>query len=446
MSARSHAAPALPLTLPQLDFWEEFCCHPDEPLSTVAHGIEVRGEVDEAALIRAIETTIAESDVLCVEFVTQGAENPPRQRLDPARRPALERIDLRHHADPAAEAEQRMKADVEAELDLTRDRLSAQILFRLGEQHYLWYLRAHHIIVDGYGLTLMENRCGQLYSHFAGVGQAGPSFHAYPDFLDEEEAYRTSPRHKSDGSFWRDYVAGLPPLPVLSKEAEDYGAAGLHHKATLPGLLSERLAEAARELRMGWPDLLTLLSGLYLNEKLVGPWRHQANGLTLWLPFMSRWGSVGAHMPAMLVNILPLHISRMDDETLRGFLSRMSATMRKQRIHGRYRIEEIAADYGIAKGSRFFFSPLINVLPFSAPTFGKLEVRRRVLANGPGDGFNLTYRGEEDGSDLSVSMDCDTLTTDVAAFEKHKAALPAFLAAALEPGALDRPIASLATG
>ncbi|MBW9079271.1 condensation protein [Agrobacterium pusense] len=432
----AHIDPAggwLPLTQPQLDFWEEFSFHPDEPVSTVAHYIDLSGAVNESALLQAITRTVRESEVLSIRFRVGDDGETPQQCCDPNHAPVVELVDLRGNPAPLEEALRRMNADVEARLDLTADRLSAQLLYRIADNRYLWYIRAHHIVVDGYGLTLVEQRCGQLYGHYCGKGEAGPDFHPFGDFLAEEEAYKRSRRFEKDRDFWTAYLAAPADLPVLDKDCEDYGGGGLHADAALPPGFSKRLQRLAGALEIGWPDLLVLLSGLYLHGVLPRPDR---DVLTLWLPFMSRWGSVGAHMPAMLVNILPFHLTIEPGEDVAAFLTRNAANLRKQRLHGRYRIEQIAADREIPKGRRFFFSPLVNVLPFSAPVFAGLTVARHILANGPGDGFNLTFRGEDDGSELNLHIDADSALTQAGDFARYRKELPLFLDAMLREEAL----------
>lgn len=423
----------MPLTLPQLDFWEEFSFHPDEPLSTVAHCIELKGKVDEDALIRAVSRTATEAEVLSVRFREAPDGKHPTQIFDPDCRPILETVDLRSHADPMTEARRLMDADIEAPLDLRADRLSAQLLLRLAEDRYLWYIRAHHIIIDGYGLALIEQRCGQLYRHFRDGADAGHPFHSFASFLAEEEAYRTSRRFAADRSFWTAYLDGSTDLPILHKGVEDYCGGGLHGAAKLPADLPASLLDVSKALGIGWPDLLVLLSGLYLYHNLPRQKAPDGEVLTLWLPFMSRWGSVGAHMPGMLVNILPFFLTVKPGETIGAFLVRSAGVLRKQRLHGRYRIEQIAADRDMPQASRFFFSPLINVLPFSSPEFSDLQVFRHILANGPGDGFNLTFRGEDDGGGLTLQIDADSAMTDPRDFERQRVELPFFLAWALSP-------------
>ncbi|WP_448956186.1 condensation domain-containing protein [Labrys neptuniae] len=427
-------APAwLPLTPPQLDFWEEFSFHPDQPLSTVAHYLDITGPVDVSALCRAIARTVHEADILSVAFEL-GPDGSPRQRLDPSRLPEVKQIDLRDRPDPEQAAMRLMQADIRAELDLMRHPLSVQWLLRLGERRYYWYSRAHHIILDGFGLTLIEQRCAELYAHLTGHGEAGQAFHPFASFIAEEEAYRAGPRFSADRRFWQDSLAGVE-LPVVDKASESYGAGGLQSHDRLPADLSRQLRRSAGDLAIAWPDLLVLLTGLYLSRNLPAGESKGVETMTLWLPFMSRWGSIGGNIPAMLLNILPFRLAAAREETLTAWLKQGAKGLREQRAHGRYRIEHMAGDYGLGAGSRFFFSPLVNVLPFNQPEFLGCRTRRHVLASGTGEGFSVTYRAEDDAGALSLELDADTVMTDREAFDRHRDALPAFLRRALAPGA-----------
>lgn len=441
MSSPRSASQWMPLTLPQLDFWEEFTFHPDEAVSTVAHYLDIEGDVDESALKRAIEQTIAESDVLSLRFQQETSDCAPSQSCDPRQFPTLEIVDLLGFDAPVEEAIKRMEADVQMRIDLCQDKLANQALYRVAEHRYLWYIRAHHIIMDGYGFALIEQRCGHYYRHFLGLADPGHAFHPFTSFLAEEEAYRNSPRWQMDRTYWSDYLDHHGNLPVIHKGVEDYGTPGEHMEQPIADSLSQSLCARAAEISLGWPDLLVLLSGAYLFHTLPKQTVAGQEILPLWLPFMSRWGSVGAHMPGMLVNILPFHVSLGPQETLRAYLTRSAAVLKKQRKHGRYRIEQIAMDQNVAKGSRFYFSPLINVLPFSAPQFDGCQVSRHVLANGPAEGFNLTFRAEEDASNMILQIDTDPSMTGLKSAQKQD--IRDFLTRALSPGALDQPVSVL---
>ncbi|SHM95036.1 enterobactin synthetase component F [Roseibium suaedae] len=430
------------LTLPQLDFWEEFTFHPDQPVSTVAHYIELDGQVDEALLKQAIAQTIREAEILSVRFRADGV-NEPTQVCDPEFMPGLTVEDLRTEADPMAVALARMEEDLAARLDLRKDRLSAHVLYRVTDTRYLWYIRAHHIIVDGYGLALIEQRCAELYNHSLGQGLPGLPFHSLSSFLAEEDRYQASHQWEADRAYWSDYFNQTKDIEVLERGDEDYGGPGLHAQVSFPQGVSEDLRTIARDLDLGWPDLLTLLCSLYLLGQGPGNRRQAGDKVTLWLPFMSRWGSVGAHLPALLVNILPFQVETRKSEALSAFLKRSAGEMRQQRRHSRFRIEQISKDQGLMDGSRYFFSPLINVLPFNSPVFTGCKSGRHILGSGPADGFNLTFRGEADAGGLTLQLDADPSLTGKAEFDRHARDLPAFLARLLVPEMLDHPVGSL---
>ncbi|MGM0701578.1 MAG: condensation domain-containing protein [Pseudomonadota bacterium] len=431
----------MPLTLAQLDFWEEYALHPDQSVSTVAHCLDIEGAVDQPALVEAITRTVHEADILSVRFRLQSGGGEPLQRCDTVQAPMLELRDLRGQPAPLQTAGRLMREDLESRLDLMRQPLSAQWLLRVGERRYLWYSRGHHIILDGYGMVLLERRCAQLYAHLLGAGEAGEPLRPFASFLDEETAYRRSRRFDEDRRYWHSYLDAGPTLAVLRKGAEADAVEERHAEVALSGEFAQRLRELSDATGIGWPDLLVMLSGAYLLQYSMAT--GEKGSLPVWLPFMSRWGSVAAHIPSLAVNILPLHLTAVSGEPLGDFLKRVARVLRQQRRHGRYRIEQIAADRGLAKGTRFLFSPLINVLPFDPPTFEGCRVTRQILASGPGDGFDLTYRGCSDGSSLLLSLDADPAAIASEAFDRHRRELPAFLSRAVATGALTTSVVRL---
>ncbi|RCW82886.1 condensation domain-containing protein [Paracoccus lutimaris] len=437
----------MPLTLAQLDFWEEFCLHPDTAVSTVAHVIELRGVTHPGALRRAIETTIAETDITALRF-SLGADGQPRQRIDPGRRPPLRRMVFDRHEDGRARAFAMMQADVDAPLDLLTRPIAAQWLIRLGEGHYLWFNRGHHIALDGYGMALVERRCAALYAALTQGTDPGPPLRPLADYLNEETDYRASPRHTADGQHWAGVLASVPRLHVLKKGSENYPTEAFEAGHDLSALRAA-LMQQTQLAGIGWPDLLTALCAIWAGLSLAdgsAARRPDADGriaMPVWLPYMSRMGSVSVAVPALVVNILPLAVDLHPDETLEAVLTRLGTSLRKLRRHGRYRIEQIAQDSGVGAQSRFFFSPLINVLPFDEAHFPGCVARREVLSNGPGDGFNITIRSDGQAEGLELLIEADPALTPGADFARLADSLPRFLSRALAGAALSRPLREL---
>lgn len=417
-----------PLTAGQMDFWEEALHHPGQPVSTVAHCIALAGPLDEDAFARAITRTIAEAETLALAFRV-GADGQVMQCVDPARRPTLVRHDLRTSPDPEGEARRLMRADVDAPLDLARDPLSAQMLLRTGDTRWLWYSRGHHIILDGYGMSLIEGRVAQLYAAAAHGSAPGTPFAPLAAFLIEEAAHIASKRCAAERAYWAEHLgAARAVLPVLTKGAEDYGLPPLRTDFTPGPTFEADLRTAAGHLALNWGDMLTLLSAVWLRGHDPAAEGRTAP-MPVWLPYMSRMGSVSARIPAMVVNILPLIVDLPPGEVLGDSLRRLAATLRRHRRHGRYRIEGMARDCGIAAGQRFYFSPLINVMPFAPPQFAGVQAERQVLAAGPGDGFNISFTADTTGTGISAVIEAEaSAVASRAEFHSRAAAFQAWLA------------------
>ena len=264
MSDTALASEWLPLAPAQLDFWEEHTLHPGQALSTVAHCTELCGAVEEEALCRAIASTLAETQAFALRFGERHGDVPPPLRHDPRRIPPLQRIDLQTHGDPWQAAQNLMREDIAQRRALHCEPLAAAWLIKLGPERYLWYVRAHHILVDGFGMALIEHRCAALYAHYLGEGSAGMPLGAFDAFQQAELAYAGSERCERDRRFWQSYLPPSQALPTVRKGGEAYGVRRLSTHHRLPAAVSQRLAQLAERSGINWPDLLVALSAAWL--------------------------------------------------------------------------------------------------------------------------------------------------------------------------------------
>ncbi len=442
MSDTALASEWLPLAPAQLDFWEEYTLHPGQTLSTVAHCTELCGVIEEAAFCRAIAATLAETQAFALRFGERRGDHPPPLRHEPQRIPSLQRIDLQTHRDPWQAAQSLMHEDIAQHRALHREPLAAAWLLKLGPERYLWYVRAHHILVDGFGMALIEHRCAVLYAHYLGQGSAGIPLGAFAPFQQAELAYVDSERCERDRRFWQAYLPPSQVLPTVRKGGGEYGVRRLSVNRRLPTEVAQRLAQQSERSGINWPDLLVALSAAWLFQ--VMPRRaRQGDALPMWMPAMNRRGQAATNVPSLAVNTLPLLVSPSPTETLGSFLTTLTQQLRELRSHAGYRLRQLAADRGVDPDSRFFISPFINVQPFDAPRFVGCRGARRVLAGGSGDGFNLTYRGRTDARDLQVDIDIylEQFPTEDAL--DYGEALQEFLLRALQREAWEQPLAAL---
>ncbi|WP_280472641.1 condensation domain-containing protein, partial [Nocardia cyriacigeorgica] len=145
----------------QTALWYAQRIRPDVPL-TIAQYVEIHGDLDAGRLLYSIERFGAETQVGLLRLVE--IDGVPHQVVDPFHRPGWARVDLRGEADPHAAAMQWMNEHASSPIDLDNDPLITNAVLRYGDNDYIWYARAHHIVIDGYGAMNALTRTAEIYT------------------------------------------------------------------------------------------------------------------------------------------------------------------------------------------------------------------------------------------------------------------------------------------
>ena len=200
---------------------------------------EIVGELDTELLAEACRTASREFESGHMRLIEVDGE--PCQFVDAEHGALASILDLRHHADPVATAHSMMVQDYSAPLDVLNDHLVTAIVFQVGDDHFLWYQRAHHIALDGFAAVTMLHPMTELYNAWV-KGEEPPSCAAQDlgVIVEQDLAYRGSGHVDNDRRYWLEHLEGAPPAVSL---------AGRVGKPTIhPALVSTELPDATASL------------------------------------------------------------------------------------------------------------------------------------------------------------------------------------------------------
>ncbi|QFR33553.1 non-ribosomal peptide synthetase [Ancylobacter sp. TS-1] len=419
---------AHPLTEAQAGLWYAQRLDPANPLFNTGQYIEMTGPLDRVAFEAALAQAVAEAEALALRMVDDPAG--PRQIVDPARRPALEVIDVSQAPDPLAAAEADIARDMATPIDPARDPLAAERLFVLGPRHHVWQQRIHHLAIDGYGMILLTQRVAELYNARRRGSEAGAKLPGLAAALEEDAAYRVSDKRETDGAYWRELFADRPEVASLAPGLPA-SAPRFHRRAVeIDGAAFARLRDAGERTAVPWPDVVTALTAAYVRRHTGTP------EVVVGVPFMARLGSAAARVPAMLMNVLPLRVASDEDAPLDEVLGAVARSLTRARRHGRYRSEQLRRDLRLVGGQRRLHGPLINLLPFDeTPRFDGLSCRLEVLSTGLVDDITFTFR-LHGSQGLRLEVDANPELYDAGTVEAHAARLTHFIEAASAAGTL----------
>jgi enterobactin synthetase component F/vibriobactin synthetase len=412
-----------PLTNAQEAYWDEFVQHPDRPLSTVAHCLEISGSIDLKKLADAINQTISEAEALCLRFRRLENQHYPVQTVCFDGKPTVEVIDLRGEEDAQEQVNTCLRSDVEKAIDLENDVITKSQLYVAGSQKVLWYLRTHHIAVDGYSMSLIEQRCSELYLWLVNNTEPTHRFKTFDVYLKENTDYLQSKRFDVDRSYWNNYL----DLANLKISQDDISVSDtVYCEKEVPESIGGSLIIVSKQLMIGWSDILTLLCTAYL-YKHWSPNEQASFPLPVWLPFMNRMGNPCANLPSLMVNTIPYIGEINDDESVGAYLKRAVKDLRGNYCHGRYRVENKCTSEG-----HYFLSPFINILPFEPTEFHGCSTRRRIIAGGIADGFNVTFRSSRQAQNMFLKIEAESRLFEQHELTQHANHLLKYLSKALK--------------
>jgi enterobactin synthetase component F len=408
----------LPLTEAQEGLWFAQRLDPGNPLFNTGHWLDLRGPLDVEAFRAAVDGMVAEADSLALRVT--GA----MQHVDPVLRPWLVVVDGVTEADALAD----MAADMAQPVDPARGPMAAQRLYRLSPTRHLWFHRAHHLVLDGFGTELVMRRVAALYAARVAGADPGPPLAALCAAIAEDAAYRGATRRARDAAFWREAMADAPDVTAIGQGVA-LTARSAHRAEASIAPVALCAFTAAHDV--AWPDVATALLGAYV-RRLTGE-AETVIGVT----FMNRFGSAAARVPATLMNVLPLRIGFDESAPMRDGVEAVATALAALRRHGRYRGEQIRRDLGRVGAARRLHGPIVNIQPYHAlPVFPGLAAELHLLGTGPVDDITFDLRGDPAAGALRLMVEANPNLHSAEETAAHAWRAACFIAAALDAGSL----------
>ncbi|MFD9618913.1 amino acid adenylation domain-containing protein [Streptomyces virginiae] len=421
----------LPLTGAQTGVWYGQRLDPDSPVYNVGQYVEIDGPLDAGLFVTALRRTVSESEALTARFA-EGPDGEPYQVAwsGPAAGPLVAVLDHTGQDDPYGTALALMRADMARPVDPVRDSLYAFTLHKVGPSRTLWYQRAHHLVLDAFGFSLVSRRTAEVYTALVAGEEPTPDpFGGLEVILAEEHAYRTSPRFTEDRAYWLERLADHPEPEPLSGARFPAAHAFLRDGATLTQQETAGLLAIARAAKASWADVTTAAFAAYL---------HRATGsrdVLLSLPAMARLGSAALKVPSMVVNVLPLRVAVRPQTPLAELVAAVAADVRDLRRHQRYRAEDIRRDLGLSGREQGLLGPMVNIKAFdNSLDFAGAAGSVHNVAAGPVDDLTLGVHHDASEGRIRFELDANPQAYDAGTLAARRAEFAHFLREAAAAG------------
>ncbi|NED84479.1 non-ribosomal peptide synthetase, partial [Streptomyces sp. SID11233] len=407
------------VTAAQQGVWYGQLVDPQSQKYNIGECIEVRGDLDEVLFAAALDRAAALCDSLNTVFVTEdGAVRQRVVRRSPDGTSRLRRVDLSDADDPVGAVE-RYLADDMAAVDTIEAPSHHFALLRISDRLHYWYVRFHHIAVDGLGGSVFTRTVADLYGRAVrgeNLDTAEVPAASLRDLVADEAAYLESDRYEADRSYWTgrfaDLVADRAPSDTHSTADTHAGRAlirrrtdapapatpdapeiRLHTGEALPVAVLDRLRTIASANRTTWSAVLVSAVAAYIG-RATG-----TQDVTVGLASNGRHSGL-RHIVGMTSNILPLRLTVTPEMTVSSLVRAVAAEMRGALRHRRFSREQLARELNMADGAARLTGVVVNIMGYDYDLdFAGSPGASRVLSVGPADdvSFFVSERADDKG-------------------------------------------------
>jgi amino acid adenylation domain-containing protein len=246
---REDPSAPLPLSFGQLRLWFLDRLHPGDPTYNLPSATRIRGPLHLPSLALALTAVADRHEALRTTFAAT-EDGEPVQVIAPRFVPRMPVVDLA--ALPAARRNPEIRRWVEEESRLPFNLETGPLLracaFRNAADEHLLNLVMHHIVSDGWSMSVLIREIGALYTAFL-EGQPSPLPELtvqYPDFAAWQRRRLSGEHLDAELAWWRNRLAGMPPVLELPTDHPRQADRGTHGEerffwvdaATLSGLMA----------------------------------------------------------------------------------------------------------------------------------------------------------------------------------------------------------------
>jgi len=390
------------LTQSQNLLWAGQQISPFSPLYNMAFTYQFSVKIDAAKFQQAFQILINQSDAMRSRLVVEAGE--PQLQIRKELDYEIAVLDFSNQENPKEKFENWQAQQVKNVFNIQAE-LFQSSLIKLGKESYIWYLNQHHLITDGWSITIQYQRMISNYQSLLNQESAVEnSLPQFADYIDYESKKRTTPSI-SVQDFWKEKINQLPEIPSFFSKENPLANTLIHRKVTRLNL--EKTIQLRELIKTDglktWSEDLSLftffLTTLYLAMLKVSG----RSDLTIGTPVHNRNQPKFKNTIGVFIELFPIHIKLESGDT---FLSLFEKVRDEYYQFMRY----AQAGNSSAALSRKF-NVVLNYINASFPKNDNLPMQSHWLNSGhadPGHHLKLQVVDFDNSGEIDLMFDGNT--------------------------------------
>jgi len=368
-----------PLSSPQREIWFDQVLHPEVPLYNIGGYVQINGAIDPVLFESAVNLLVQRHDALRTVLVPGTGDLPVQTFLEdlPVIVPFHD-FSGENHPPPSALAW--MQKQFVQPFDWYEKPLFDFALLKIDDHCFFWFMKYHHLIVDGWGVSLITQSLAEIYTQFIQGGKNERTAPSYLAFVENDRAYIESERFEVQRQYWLEKYQTLPEplfIPRYMSRFVNRISPGERRVLWLSRLLYNRLLAFAKNI--GSTLFHVMLGALYVNFTRTT----QREELAIGLPILNRSNAIFKETVGLFIGVCAAWFQFGTTLSFRQLLKAIGNALKSDYRHQRLPISELNHALGIRKmGRKQLFDIRFNYAKHDYDTeFGGFKAKVIALTN-----------------------------------------------------------------
>jgi amino acid adenylation domain-containing protein len=399
-----------PLSFTQQGLWFINQLTPDTPTYNIPIVISFKGCINLAILQDSLNEIIRRHEVLRTSLTV--VDGQPVQVINQAVPLTLAVEDLRLFSEnERTQVAQRLASELAQQpFDLSAQSLLRAKILQLNDKNYYLIITLHHIIADGWSISILLKELTVLYEAFSS-GKLSPLPELpiqYRDFVNWQRKWIDSERIQPLLTYWKQKLQSELPvmnLPIDRPRSRVQTFKGAQAKLVLPETLRKELRNLSRQ--QGVTLFMTLLAAF---KVLLYKYTGQTD-ILVGSPIANRNRAEVESLIGFFVNVLVLRTNLSGDLSFQDLLARVKSTALEAYVHQDLPFEKLVEE--LQPSRDLSYNPLFQVmfvlqnLPKPNLSLSDISVTCEEGYNGTSK-FDLTLFMEDSESGLVATCEYNT--------------------------------------
>ena len=307
------------------------------PCYNIGFSALLMGKTEQVRLNAAINYVISQSDALRISINEVGAS--AQQQFHQEFTFTLPEVDFSQFSDAKERARDYVKNQFNCPFAIYDEALWRMEWVKFSETEGYWFICCHHLVADGFALSLILRAVSQTYS-WLGTQQnltaLNLNLFPYQNFIGKDQSYLSSNHFNKDRLFWQKRFTSVPE-PLFTQMRNTYDGKPFGQRMwKIPRHIYQKVSDFSAEIGCSTTQFFMVILAVYYSRLNDG-----REELVIGMPVYNRRGHEQKNTIGMFCSMIPVHVDLAQANSFEETLIILAAELKRIYRHQRFPMSEL---------------------------------------------------------------------------------------------------------